>query len=72
MTIPTETELIKQDVERLAHRIDDLALAFAKMRAEVDANTEAVSDHHLWIVHGREGRKIERAPELRPKNLFES
>lgn len=67
MTIPTEIDLLRQMIGALVQRVDDIALAFAKMRAEVDANTEAVSDHHLWIVHGREGRKIERAPELKPK-----
>lgn len=64
MTIPTEIELMRQSIEKLAQRTDDLALAFAKMRAEVDANTEAVNDHHLWIMHGH------RAPDPQPKPPF--
>lgn len=71
MTIPTEVDLLRQVISALSQRVDDMATAFAKMRAEVDASTQAVQDHHMWIMHGRGFRKTERAPEFKPKTPFE-
>lgn len=65
MTIPTEIELIRQDIDKLKQRIEDVATAEKRAREEIDATTEMVRDHHLWIVHG------DCPPALRRKTPFE-
>ena len=68
MTTPSEIELVKQDIDKLRKRIEDVAMAGNHTRAEVDSTTEMVRDHHRWIVHG----PLARNSDLHPKKPHES
>lgn len=72
MTTPSEIEQVKQDLCKLRQRIEDIATAGNHTRAEVEATTEMVRDHHLWFVQGRGFRKTERTPQLKSNIPFES
>lgn len=67
MTNPTQETLILQRLDALENRVEDLAIAFAKLRPELDATTESARELLMWVVH----RPLERPPELKSPPPFE-